>query len=83
MITVFNRKELCVTLSLQRQMEVRRCLTDGGVAYVLKTKNLTAGGQFGHLGLHPEMSLEYRIYVHREDEARARQLLKDETEGEC
>ena len=40
MITVFNRRELMITLSMEEQMAARQCLSDAGVNYVLRTKNL-------------------------------------------
>ncbi len=75
MITIFNRRELFVTVSLEKQMEIRQRLSDAGIDYVLKTKNLEAGGQFGHLGIHPSVNLEYRFYVRKEDEDRARHVI--------
>ena len=77
MITVFNRRELMITLSMEEQMAARQCLSDAGLNYVLRTKNITASShQMGHLGIHPQAVLEYRIYVHREDEDRARAALR-------
>ena len=71
MITIFNRRELFVTLSMEKQMEIRQRLEDAGINYVLRTKNLTGNGHTGQLGIHASVALEYRFYVHREDEERA------------
>lgn len=52
MITIFNRRELFVTLSMEKQMEIRQRLEDAGINYVLRTKNLTGNGHTGQLGIH-------------------------------
>ena len=40
MITVFNRKELIITMEMNRQAEVRDILSKNGLAYIVKTTNL-------------------------------------------
>lgn len=42
MITVFNRKELIITMEMKRQAEVRDILSQNGVDYTVKTTNLQA-----------------------------------------
>lgn len=75
MITIFNRRELFVTLSMEKQLEVRQLLSEAGIDYVLRTKSLTGGGHSGQFGIHSSVALEYRFYVHKEDEERARHVI--------
>ena len=42
MITVFNRKELIVTMSMDIQAKVRDILATNNIDYSIKTKNLQA-----------------------------------------
>ena len=37
MITVFNRKELIITMEMNRQAKVRDILSQNGVGYTVKT----------------------------------------------
>lgn len=37
MLTILNRRELLVTLSMERQAEVRRILAENGIDYTIKT----------------------------------------------
>ncbi len=83
MITVFNRKELAITLSMQEQAEIRNKLSRNNIAYYVKTMNRT-----GPLNRHsitkayPESSDEnaisscaYIIYVHKNDYDEARYVV--------
>ena len=40
MLTIFNRKELIVTMDIHRQAEIRDVLAQNGINYTVKTKNL-------------------------------------------
>ena len=46
MITVFNRKELIVTMEMNRQAEVRDILSKNNIEYIIKTVNLEAAPIF-------------------------------------
>ena len=54
MLTIFNRKELIVTMDIHRQAEIRDVLAQNGIDYTVKTKNLQNSGvldsQRGHTG---------------------------------
>lgn len=80
MITVFNRKELIITMEMKRQAEVRDILSQNGIAYAVKTTNLHAAGNMrgrtGSFGINPDYSYEYKIYVHKNDFERAAYLIK-------
>ena len=42
MITVFNRKELLITMDMNKQAEVRDILSANKIPYVIKTTDLQA-----------------------------------------
>ena len=74
MITIFNRKELLVTMDMNKQAIVRDTLSASGIPYVIKTTNLQSSqaagsrrGQFGSFGVNQNFSYEYKIYVHKND----------------
>ena len=83
MLTIFNRKELLITMDMERQSQVRNILSANGIAHRTKVTNLqnaaVAGSgraRSGSLGINQKFAYEYKIYVHRNDYARALQLVK-------
>lgn len=83
MITVFNRKELIITMDMNRQTEVRNILSQNGIDYTVKTTNLQTApflgntrGRTGSLGIKPDYSYEYKIYVHKKNFEKAAFLIK-------
>lgn len=85
MITIFNRKEVCITYDMKRQAEVRDILQGAGMDYVIRTKNRTAsafarGGTrayTGSFGRDQMMDYEYHIYVHKDDYEEAMHLIRE------
>ena len=82
MITVFNRRELIVTMKMDRQAQVRDILSQNNIEYSIKTTNLQSApllgsrrGQVGSFGVNPEYSYEYKIYVNRKDYEKAAHLI--------
>lgn len=81
MITVFNRKELLCTLSVKAQADAGNRLQEAGIDYVIDTKDMTGrssmhrGAGMGRFGENPEVGCEYRVFVHREDFERAKNVL--------
>ena len=74
MITVFNRKELLITMDIKRQSNVRDILSANAIDYSVKVKNIQSspviGGnrsRTGSLGINPNYSYEYKIFVHKKD----------------
>jgi len=74
MITVFNRKELLVTMDMNKQAIVRDILSAKGIPYVIKTTNLQSSqvagsrrGRYGSFAVNQDFSFEYKIYVHKND----------------
>ena len=83
MITIFNRKELLVTMDINKQANIRDILSANNISYVIKTTNLQnsqfAGsrrGQIGNFRINQDYSYEYKIYVHKNDYDRALYLIR-------
>lgn len=83
MITVFNRKELIITMEMNRQAQVRDILSQNGIDYTVKTTNPETapilGDRRGYtcsFGINPDYSYEYKIYVHKKDYEKAAALIK-------
>ena len=80
MLTIFNRRELAVTMDMGRQAEIRDILADHGVKYLVRThgsggSSFGSRGRMGSFGLEPAPSYVYKIYVHKDDYARALALI--------
>jgi len=74
MITIFNRKELLITLDMKHQANVRDILSVNGIDYIIKVtnrQNETVIGsritRVGSLGRNQNFACEYKIYVHKKD----------------
>lgn len=83
MLTIFNRRELVTTGSMEEQNRVRDILAQNGIDYRIKTVNPTARATFGasgrartgSFGVNLDCAYQYYIYVHKKDFARAQSLL--------
>ncbi len=81
MITIFNRKELAITYSMEEQARIRSILAANAIDYVLNVKDNSMRGmgarrpavtQFGD---HALRSCEYIFYVLKTDYERASHLI--------
>lgn len=61
MITIFNRKEILITYTLEEIAKVRDSLVTQNIDYIIVTKSHYSYG-YTH-----GLSYEYRIYVKRKD----------------
>ena len=83
MLTIFNRRELLTTCSMEEQSRVRDCLARNGIDYRVKTVNPSARSAFGasgrartgSFGVNMDCAYQYYIYVHKKEYDRARSLL--------
>lgn len=83
MITIFNRKELCITFDMKEQARVRDILAANKIDYIVKTINrmspspMAAGSRArtGTLGQNTDTMYEYKIYVHKTDYEEAYRLI--------
>ena len=76
MITLFNRKELTVTHSMETQSRVRDILAAGRVDYRVKVRNLNGSRGRGGAFMNLQLAYEYKIYVRKADYERALMLLR-------
>ncbi|MBQ7926529.1 MAG: hypothetical protein IJ335_09590 [Lachnospiraceae bacterium] len=83
MITIFNRKELCVVFEMQKQTDMRKLLAENGIDYIIKTTNRMSASpvadssrsRMGSCGQSMEEMYEYKFYVHKSDYDKARTLI--------
>lgn len=84
MITVFNRRELTVTMDMRRQADIARALSKADIPYTIRTKDLqnaplmggSGRGHLGSFGVNQDFSCEYKFFVRREDYERAAALIR-------
>lgn len=74
MVSIFSRKELFITFSMEEQARVREALSTAGIDYKMSTVNRTSPtavsadrARNGSFGQNQEMVLEYIFYVNRHD----------------
>ena len=84
MITIFNRREVCITYSMQEQSEIRTLLADSGIDYSVKVVNrkspspADAGSRArtGTFGEDFSKMYEYIFYVHKDDMEKAKHMIQ-------
>lgn len=80
MITLFNRKELIITRSMNEQARIRNLLAEKNIDYIVKTSN-RAGNESVGRGMRTAACTEenaiyeYKIYVKKEDYEKARGMI--------
>lgn len=70
MITIFNRKELIVLVSMQKLFHVREALANAGIESHVKSSGampFTAGRKHGIPMIDQDSAYTYTVYVHKED----------------
>lgn len=81
MITIFNRKELMITRSMEEQARVRNKLNEAGIDYTIKVNSDHPGATAsrraytGSFGERQDVMYEYRIFVKKADYEKARHLI--------
>lgn len=82
MITIFNRKELRITYSLQEQAHIRYVLKDAAIPYSLRVVNRasaagvpSSGGMGARANTDVNYNYEYIFYVKRHDYSKALGLI--------
>ena len=77
MITIFNRKEVCITYDMKRQAEVRDILNANGIKYIFKvTDRCGSNPTASAWGSRMDERCEYKIFVHKDDYERALYLMR-------
>ncbi len=67
MITLFNRRELTITDSMERQAEIRELLSKHHIDYKMTVSNRGGGQSRGSFRLNMDYIYEYRFYVHKDN----------------
>ncbi|MBS6954219.1 MAG: hypothetical protein KH230_13450 [Enterocloster asparagiformis] len=73
MITIFNRKEVFSTFSMEAQSKARAALERYGIDYIVNTsggmaRNYGSGSiAVDRFGTNPSLNIQYRIYVKKTD----------------
>ena len=84
MITIFNRKELCITFDFKEQARIRDVLTFNNIDFIIKTINrmspspmaASSRARTGTFGQDTSTMYEYKIYVHKNDYEEAVHLIR-------
>ncbi len=72
-ITLFNRREVCITRDMTQRLRVEDMLRGAGIEYRVLTNSFAGSGRYhGVPGIDAGSAYEYRIYVHKNDYARVR-----------
>ena len=77
MIHLFNRKELLMTSSMERQAKVRDILAANNIPYRVLTSSNVSRSRTVIPGMRMDMLYQYRIYVKRSDYEKAKFLLNN------
>ena len=79
MITIFNRKELLITMDMARQGNVRDILSANDIDYtvrVINPQSARSRTRYGSFGIDSDHSYEYKIYVRKKDYEYALKLIR-------
>lgn len=84
MISIFHRVRIATTYDIQKQAKIRSALAQNNIDYEIKSNqqnrpsslNATVRSRTGSMGVNPAWECEYIIYVHKKDQAKAENILK-------
>lgn len=72
MITIFNRKKLCITYSIEEQANIRAVLSSHNIDYTLSTLgNILQSHSRGMPGMRDFTQTQYKFYVKKSDYEKA------------
>ena len=74
-IHLFNRKELLLTSSMERQASVRDILASNNIPYLVRTSSNISRNRTVIPGMRMDLLYQYRIYVKRVDYKEAKFLI--------
>lgn len=78
MITIFNRKEVLSTYSMEAQSNARRLLQENGIRHIVNIHDIANGSRSGHSGCvaqNTNFERQYQIYVKNADYEQAQAIL--------
>lgn len=84
MITLFNRAELLITYDPTQLNRARDALSQAGIDYQYRTKDLASPSPFdagshsrtGSFGMDRDACVEYKLYVRKDDLSLAQSLIR-------
>jgi hypothetical protein len=76
MIHLFNRREVLLTNSMERQARVRDALAAGGIPCQVRVRSTGARSRSVLPGMNMDTMYQYYIYVKKEDYEKAKALLR-------
>ena len=76
MIHLFNRKELLMTTSMERQARVRDVLAANNIPYHVRAKSNFSRSRGVIPGMRMDLLYQYYIYVKRSDYEKAEHLIR-------
>ena len=76
MIHLFNRKELLLTSSMERQARVRDMLAANKIPYLVRTSSNISRSRGVMPGMRMDLLYQYYIYVKRCDYEKAKHLIQ-------
>lgn len=76
MIHLFNRKELLLTSSMERQARVRDILETNHIPYRVRTSSNISRSRGVIPGMRMDLMYQYRIYVKKSDYEKAKFLTR-------
>ena len=76
MIHLFNRKELLLTSSMERQARARDMLAANKIPYLVRTSSNISRSRGVIPGMRMDMLYQYRIYIKKDDYEKARHLIR-------
>ena len=76
MIHLFNRKELLLTSSMERQARIRDILETNHIPYRVRTSSNISRSRGVIPGMRMDLMYQYRIYVKRSDYEKAKFLIR-------
>ncbi|MDF2543698.1 MAG: hypothetical protein K0S47_3416 [Herbinix sp.] len=78
-MNIFNRKEIFVTMDLQKFGQISSILDKENINYTYKTFNTSGArpGTIQSIGLNSKCMIQYYIYVHKKDYDKACWVLRD------
>lgn len=83
MLTIFNRKELTITFSMEEQSKIRTKLQENNIDYKCKVINRNSASPFssmrsrtGSFGQKLDMGYEYIFFVSKDDYDKAKGFIK-------
>lgn len=80
MLTIWNRRELCITSSMRSISEVRNVLAANHIDYIVKTEDRALARTMlepNRIPFGNQQHILYSVFVHKKDLEQAHYLIRD------